>query len=63
MPRKPVKKWNPKYNKVWVRTAIQNALMKSQYGDIGVEGKRFVKEILAECDRRAIEDGQEYKKD
>ena len=52
MARKPVKKWNPKYNKVWVRTAIQNALMKSVYGDIGVDGKKFVKEVLAECDKR-----------
>ena len=62
MARKPVKKWNPKYNKVWVRTAMQNALSKSVYGDIGIEGKRLVKEVLAECDQRAIEDGQEFKK-
>jgi uncharacterized protein YbcV (DUF1398 family) len=62
MARKPVKKWNPKYNKVWVRTAMQNALLKSGYGSIDIEGKRFVKEVLAECDQRAIEDGQEFKK-
>jgi|TARA_R110002020_G_scaffold314978_5_gene530163 hypothetical protein len=60
MARKPVKKWNPKYNKVWVRTAMQNALSKSIYGDIGIDGKRLVKEVLAECDRRAVENGQEF---
>lgn len=63
MARKPMKKWNPKYNKVWVRTAMQNALLKTGYGSIGVEGKRFVKEVLAECDLKATENGQEYKKD
>jgi len=62
MARKPVKKWNPKYNKVWVRTAMQNALSKSIYGDIGIDGKRLVKEVLAECDQRAVDNGQEFKK-
>jgi|TARA_R110000824_G_scaffold295858_1_gene484178 hypothetical protein len=54
MARKPIKKWNPKYNKVWVRMAMQNALLKPMYGDIGVDGKKFIKEVLAECDEKAL---------
>ena len=56
MARKPVKKWNPKYNKVWVRTALQNALSKSTYGDIGLDGKNIIKEVLQECDQKAIKE-------
>jgi len=61
MPKKPMKKWNPKYNKTWVRVALQNALSKGQFEAI-VDSKRLVKEVLHECDQRAIQSGQEYKK-
>ena len=62
MAKKSIKKWNPKYNKAWVRTSMQNSLSKSLYGDIGIDGKRLIKEVLAECDKKAIESGQEFKK-
>jgi len=60
MARKPVKKWNPTYNKVWVSTAMQHALLQPGYGSRGIDGKKYVKEVLAECDRRAVENGQEF---
>ena len=41
---------------------MQNALLKTGYGSIGIEGKKFVKEVLAECDQRAVDNGQEFKK-
>ena len=35
-------------------------MFQQNYGDIGIDGKRLVKEVLAECDRRAVENGQEF---
>jgi len=55
MARKPIKKWNPKYNKVWVRMAMQNALSKDLHMGIQVNEKKFIKEVLAECDEKALE--------
>ena len=51
--RKP--KWNPNYKKVWVRIAIQNALTRNSHEGIGIEGKRLIKEVLEECDKKAKE--------
>ena len=55
MARKPKKVWNPKYNKVWVRMAMQNALSKDLHMGIQVNEKKFIKEVLAECDEKALE--------
>lgn len=55
MARKIVKKWNPNYKKVWVRMAIQNALSKDLHMGIQVNEKKFIKEVLAECDVKALE--------
>lgn len=53
MAKKKIKKWNPNYKKVWVRMAIQNALSKDVHMGIQVNEKRFIKEVLEECDEKA----------
>jgi len=55
---KPVKKWNPRYSKMAVRSAIQNALMESPDLVMMVDTNKFVKTILSQCDEWALNDGQ-----
>jgi len=55
---KPVKKWNPRYSKMAVRSAIQNALMESPDLVMMVDTNKFVKTILHQCDEWALNDGQ-----
>ena len=50
-PKKVVKKWNPLYSKTSVRMVLQNTLSKSNYGDMSINEKNFIKEVLEECDR------------
>ncbi len=55
---KPVKKWNPRYSKMAVRAAIQNAFMDSPDMGMWVNQNKFVTSILEECDQWALNDGQ-----
>ena len=55
---KPVKKWNPRYSKMAVRAAIQNAFMDSPDMSMWLNQNKFVKSILEECDQWALNDGQ-----
>ena len=43
---KPVKKWNPRYSKMAVRAAIQNAFMDSPDMSMWLNQNKFVKSIL-----------------
>jgi len=58
-PKKVVKKWNPLYSKTSVRMVLQNTLSKSNYGDMVVNEKNFIKEVLEECDKIALKKEQE----
>ena len=58
-PKKVVKKWNPLYSKTSVRMVLQNTLSKSNYGDMVVNEKNFIKEVLEECDKIAKKKEQE----
>jgi len=55
---KPVKKWNPRYSKMAVRAAIQNAFMDNPDISMMLNTTNFTKRILEECDQWAINDGQ-----
>ena len=55
---KPVKKWNPRYSKLAVKAAIQNALMESPDLTMMINTNHFTKKILEQCDAWALEDGQ-----
>ena len=55
---KPVKKWNPRYSKMAVRSAIQNALMEHPELIMVMNADKFMKNILEQCDAWALEDGQ-----
>jgi len=55
---KPVKKWNPRYSKLAVKAAIQNALMESPDLTMMINTSHFTKKILEQCDAWALEDGQ-----
>ena len=55
---KPVKKWNPRYSKLAVKAAIQNALMDSPDLTMMINTNTFTKKILEQCDAWALEDGQ-----
>tara|TARA_R100000908_G_C3656689_1_gene85871 strand:+ start:236 stop:442 length:207 start_codon:yes stop_codon:yes gene_type:complete len=55
---KPVKKWNPRYSKMAVRAAIQNAFMKNPDVSMMVNTHGFTKQILEQCDEWALKDGQ-----
>ena len=50
-PKTKVKKWNPLYSKTSVRMVLQNTLSKSNYGDMSINEKKFIKEVLEECDK------------
>jgi len=58
-PKKVVKKWNPLYSKTSVRMVLQNTLSKSNYGDMVINEKNFIKEVLEECDKIALKKEQE----
>ena len=56
MARKPIYKWNPLYTKTTVRVALQNVFLSSSFtGELGPDHKKLIGEILAECDKKAIE--------
>tara|TARA_R110001583_G_scaffold83069_8_gene219740 strand:- start:746 stop:949 length:204 start_codon:yes stop_codon:yes gene_type:complete len=54
---KPMKKWNPKYSKVTVRVAMQNAFSNLE-GFITADAHRFMASVLTECDAKALAEGQ-----
>jgi hypothetical protein len=56
------KVWNPKYNKVWVRTALQDVLTHDTMYELNISGKKLIKDVLAICDKRALEQEEELKK-
>ena len=55
---KPVKKWNPRYSKMAVRAAIQNAFMKNPDVSMMMNTQGFTSEVLSQCDEWALKDGQ-----
>jgi|TARA_R100000353_G_scaffold172250_1_gene137253 hypothetical protein len=61
MPRKPVKKWNPKYTKTSVKMVLQDVLLKRSCGDLTGEDKTIIKEVLMECDKIAQRKEQDKK--
>ena len=61
MPRKPVKKWNPKYTKTSVKMVLQDVLLKRSCGDLTGEDKNIIKEVLMECDKIAQRKEQDKK--
>jgi|TARA_B110000908_G_C10177914_1_gene414161 hypothetical protein len=54
---KPIPKWNPRYSKISVRVALQNALTDGGAYDPTREHKRIIDKVLAECDQKVL-DGQ-----
>jgi len=54
---KPVKKWNPRYSKITVRVAMQNAFSDME-GFINSDAHRFMNRVLEECDEKALSEGQ-----
>ena len=61
MPRKPVKKWNPKHTKTSVKMVLQDVLLKRSCGDLTGEDKTIIKEVLMECDKIAQRKEQDKK--
>jgi|TARA_R110001592_G_scaffold327303_1_gene608413 hypothetical protein len=61
MARKLVKKWNPKYNKVWVRTALQDVLSRHEPYGLSGGSRKMIKEVLAILDKRVLEQEEELK--
>jgi len=54
---KPIPKWNPKYSKLSVRAALQNALAESSGGgDLSFNDKKIIKQVLTECDQKVLDD-------
>ena len=52
---KAKKVWNPQYNKVWVRIALQNALIKYEPYGLSGNSHKLITEVLASCDQKALE--------
>tara|TARA_R110001583_G_scaffold3293_35_gene21400 strand:- start:521 stop:703 length:183 start_codon:yes stop_codon:yes gene_type:complete len=55
--RKP--KWNPKYNKHWVRAALQDVLIKQEHEGLGAASRKLINDVLAICDKKALEKEKE----
>jgi len=55
------KVWNPQYNKVWVRTALQNVLGKNEPYGLSGSSQKIIKEVLALCDQRVLQREEELK--
>ncbi len=53
---KPIPKWNPRYSKISVRVALQNALTDGGSYDPTREHKRIIDQVLAECDQKVIDE-------
>ena len=51
--RKP--KWNPQYDKIWVRVALQDVLNKYEMHGLGADSKKLINDVLAICDKKALE--------
>ena len=47
--------WNPQYTKTWVRTALQNELIKNEPYGLTAESHKLIKAVLQECDKKALE--------
>ena len=52
---KPKKVWNPQYNKVWVRTALQDVLSRHEIYGLSGGSHKLIKDVLSICDKKAKE--------
>ena len=61
-PKAPVKKCNPSYTKIIVKTTLQSKLMDKDCGidELVAKRNRFVEEVLAELDHKVkMKNGEE----
>tara|TARA_R100000234_G_scaffold54250_1_gene32491 strand:- start:129 stop:341 length:213 start_codon:yes stop_codon:yes gene_type:complete len=52
---KPIPKWNPKYSKISVRVALQNALSSAGAGYLSPQDKKIINQVLEECDQKVLD--------